>query len=93
MNSKIKGINIIKLKSNIDDRGFFREIIHFDDTYKFDKLINQVSHSHVKKKYSRVGMVINHNYKLIMLLKENYQFFFMMTEMTLKQTITSRYMK
>jgi dTDP-4-dehydrorhamnose 3,5-epimerase-like enzyme len=50
MNSKIKGINIIKLKSNIDDRGFFREIIRFDDTYKFDKVINQVSHSHVKKK-------------------------------------------
>jgi dTDP-4-dehydrorhamnose 3,5-epimerase-like enzyme len=49
MNLKIKGTNIIKLKSNNDDRGFFREIIRFDDSYKFDRSIKQISHSLVNK--------------------------------------------
>ena len=49
MISKIKGVNLINLISNEDKRGFFREVTRLDKSYKFNKNIKQISHSHVRK--------------------------------------------
>ncbi len=44
----IKGVRIIKIKSHIDKRGFFREILRQKDRYSRFQF-KQVSHSQVKK--------------------------------------------
>ena len=46
--AKIKGVFFKKIKSNIDKRGFFREI--FRDDVLIKKKLRQISHSFIKKK-------------------------------------------
>ena len=46
--AKINGVFFKKIKSNIDKRGFFREI--FRDDILIKKKLRQISHSFIKKK-------------------------------------------
>ena len=46
--TKIHGVFYKKIKSNIDNRGFFREI--FKDNILIKKKLRQISHSFIKKK-------------------------------------------
>ena len=46
--TKIHGVLFKKIKSNIDSRGFFREI--FKDDILIKKKIRQISHSFIKRK-------------------------------------------
>jgi len=45
--AKINGVYFKKIKSNIDKRGFFREI--FRDDFLIKKKLRQISHSFIKK--------------------------------------------
>ena len=44
----ISDVKILKIKSNTDDRGFFREIFRFKEQFKNIK-VGQLSHSYIKR--------------------------------------------
>ena len=74
MIKKIDGLIIKKIKSNDDNRGFFREIMKVTDKYTSIKF-KQISHSKIKKSVKKGWHVHKKQYQWNYLLKGKIQVF------------------